>query len=177
MEHSQYHHFPSRAQEGAKDVVLPREGDDLIGCFVDQVKLVCVLVQDLDEAIKEVKLLGEHGEEVGLKITELEALCKKLREVKTKLEGMVESRDELIMEFTDKYGYNHNDEDTGDEVDNDGGNTATPPAIAPPSVPAPPTAAPKVIVVDEEDPVEMDPEQEAPEAHEVILADADPELP
>jgi hypothetical protein len=42
---------------------------------------------------------------------ELEALCKKLREdtqklreEKTKLEGMVKSCDKLIMEFTDKYG-------------------------------------------------------------------------
>jgi hypothetical protein len=30
--------------------------------------------------IKEVKLLGEHEEETSQKITELEALCKKLRE-------------------------------------------------------------------------------------------------
>jgi hypothetical protein len=55
--------------------------------------------------------LGEHGEKASQKITELEALCKKLREdarklreEKTKLEGIVESHDELIMEFTDKYG-------------------------------------------------------------------------
>jgi hypothetical protein len=33
----------------------------------------------MDEAIKEVKLLGEH-EELSKKITELEALCKKQRE-------------------------------------------------------------------------------------------------
>jgi hypothetical protein len=52
----------------------------------------------------EVKLLGQHEEESSQKITELEALCKmlredaqKLREEKTTLEGMVESRDELIM--------------------------------------------------------------------------------
>jgi hypothetical protein len=38
------------------------------------------LVQDLDEAVKEVKLLGEHGEEASQKIMELEALCKRLRE-------------------------------------------------------------------------------------------------
>jgi hypothetical protein len=42
---------------------------------------------------------------------ELEALCKKYandaqkpREEKTKLEGIIESHDKLIMEFTDKYG-------------------------------------------------------------------------
>jgi hypothetical protein len=43
-------------------------------------------------------LLGEHGEEDRQKITELKALCKKLRKEKTKLEGMVESCDELIMD-------------------------------------------------------------------------------
>jgi hypothetical protein len=32
-----------------------------------------------------------------------------------------------------------------------------------------------VIIVEEEDPVEMVPEQEAPEAYEVIMADAEPE--
>jgi hypothetical protein len=46
----------------------------------------------------EVKLLGEHEEELSQKIIELEALCKKLREdtqrleeEKATLEGMVES--------------------------------------------------------------------------------------
>jgi hypothetical protein len=38
------------------------------------------LVRDLDEAVKEVNLLGEHKEESSQKITELEALCKSLRE-------------------------------------------------------------------------------------------------
>jgi hypothetical protein len=54
------------------------------------------LVQDLDEAVKEVKLLGEHEEESSQKITKLEALCKRLREhaqklkeEKTTLEGMI----------------------------------------------------------------------------------------
>jgi hypothetical protein len=53
---------------------------DHIGCFTDQVKLTRALVQDLDEAIKEVKLLGEHEEELSQKMTKLEALFKKLRE-------------------------------------------------------------------------------------------------
>jgi hypothetical protein len=39
-------------------VVLPAGDHDRIGCFTDQVKLTRALVQDLDEAIKEVKLLG-----------------------------------------------------------------------------------------------------------------------
>jgi hypothetical protein len=62
MEHSQYCHFLSRAEEGAKAVVMPARDRDHIGCFTDQVKLTRALVRDLDEAIKEVKLLGEHEE-------------------------------------------------------------------------------------------------------------------
>jgi hypothetical protein len=89
---------------------------------------------------------------------------------------MGESRDELIMEFTDKYGYNGSDEDV-DEDDDDGGDTAAPPTTVPHPAPVPPAAAPKEIIVDEEDPVDMVPEQEAPEVHDVILADAEPELP
>jgi hypothetical protein len=51
-----------------------------------------------------------------------------LREEKTKLEGMVESHNELIMEFVDKYGYNRNDDDADDdnEDDDDGGNATAP---------------------------------------------------
>jgi predicted nuclease with TOPRIM domain len=92
-------------------VILPAGGHDRMGCFTDQVKLTRALVQDLDEAIKEVKLLGEHEEELSQKITELEALCKKLREdtqrleeEKVTLEGMVESRDELLMEIAREMG-------------------------------------------------------------------------
>jgi hypothetical protein len=80
MEHLQYRHFPSRAREGAEVVVMHVRDRDRIGCFTDQVNLTRALVQDLDEAIKEVKLLGEHGEEASQKITKLEALCKGLRE-------------------------------------------------------------------------------------------------
>jgi hypothetical protein len=60
-------------------MILPTRGHDRMRCFIDQVKLTCALVRDLDEAIKEVKLLGEHEVESSQKITELEALCKKLR--------------------------------------------------------------------------------------------------
>jgi DNA repair exonuclease SbcCD ATPase subunit len=118
-----------------------RVGDrDHIGCLADQVKLTRSLVQDLDEAIKEVSLLGEHEEESSQKITELEALCKRLREdaqklkeEKTTLEGMIQSCDELIMEMAEEYGLNHmgeNDDDE-DEDDDDDGNTVAPPAPAP----------------------------------------------
>jgi hypothetical protein len=65
MEHSQYCHFPSRAQEGAEAMVMPAGDHDHTGCFADQVKLTCALVRDLDEAVKVVKLLGEHGEEAS----------------------------------------------------------------------------------------------------------------
>jgi hypothetical protein len=60
MEQSQYRHFLSYAQERAKAVVMPAGDRDHIGCFTDQVKLTRTLVRDLDEAVKLVKLLGEH---------------------------------------------------------------------------------------------------------------------
>jgi hypothetical protein len=64
MAHSRYHHFPSRVEEGAEAMILSAGGHDRMGCFADQVKkLTHSLVQYLDEAIKEVKLLGEHKEE------------------------------------------------------------------------------------------------------------------
>jgi hypothetical protein len=63
MANSQYCHFPSQAEEGAKAEILPARGHDHMGCFTDQVKLNRALVQNLDEAVKEVKLLGEHEEE------------------------------------------------------------------------------------------------------------------
>jgi hypothetical protein len=60
MEQSQYRHFPSRAREGAEAIMMPAGDHDHIGCFADQVKLTRALVRDLNEAIKEVNLLGEH---------------------------------------------------------------------------------------------------------------------
>jgi hypothetical protein len=63
MAHWKYRHFLSRAEEGAEAVVLPNRYHDRVGCRTDQVKLTRALVQDLDEAVKEVKLLGEHDEE------------------------------------------------------------------------------------------------------------------
>jgi hypothetical protein len=166
MEHSQNRHFFSRTREGVQIVMMPAGDRDRIRCFIDQVKRTRALVRDLDEALKKVKLLGQHEEESSQRITELEALCKrmredaqKLREEKAKLGGMVESHDELIMEFTNTYGYNHSDEDADDEDDDEGGDTATPPA------PVPPAATLDVITVNGEDHMEMVPEQEAPEVH------------
>jgi hypothetical protein len=80
MAYSQYHHFASWVEEGVEAVVVPVGGHIRMGCFTDQVKLTRALVQDLDEATKEVKLLGKHEGELSQKITKLEILCKKLRE-------------------------------------------------------------------------------------------------
>jgi hypothetical protein len=118
MEQSQYRHFLSRAREGAEVVVIPAGDHDHIGCFTDQVKLTHALVQDLDEAIKEVNLLGEH----------------------------------------DEY-----------EDDDDKGNPIVPLAPAP--------AVMNEEIIEEGAPVEMVPKQEAPVAHEVILAEVEPEPP
>jgi hypothetical protein len=148
------------------------------------VNLTHAFVQNLDEAVKEVKLLGER-EESSQKITELEALCKKLREdtqrleeAKATLEEMVESHDELLMEITretglDRMGEDEDEEEEEEDAD-DGGDAATPPVTAPPP-PAPPAAMPEEI--DEEGPVEVIPGQEAPMPHEVILAEVEPEVP
>jgi hypothetical protein len=144
MAHSQYRHFPSQAKEGAEVVVMPAGDHDRIGCFADQLKLSHALVWDLDKAVREVKLLGEHDEESSQKITEREALCKRLREdaqkleeEKSTLEGMVEYHDELITEIAKEIGLDHIGEDVEDEDKdeggNDGGDASTPPiAVVPP---------------------------------------------
>jgi hypothetical protein len=148
MVHSQYCHFPSRAEEGMKVVVLPVVDHDRIRCFTDQVTLTRALDRDLDEAVKEVKLLGEHEEESIQKITKLEAMCKKfwedtqkLKEENATLEGMVESCDKLITEIAREIGLDHMGEDVEDEEEDedadDGGDAAAPP------IPVPLAAAPE----------------------------------
>jgi hypothetical protein len=158
MTHSQYHHFLSWAKKGVEVMVLLAGDHDRIGCFTNQVKLTRALVWDLDEAIREVELLGEHEEESSQKLTELEALCKRLREdaqklkeEKVTLEGMVESRDELIMEITKEIGLDCMAEDAEDEDEEDEDADDRGDATAPP---VPPTVAPEE-VVEEEDHVEM----------------------
>jgi chromosome segregation ATPase len=139
---------------------MPARDRDHIGCFADQVKLTRALVQDLDEAIKEVNLLGEHEEESSQKITQLEALCKrlredvqKLREEKTTLEGMIQSRDELILEMAEEYELNRRgeNENNKDEDDDNEGNAIAPPTPAPAAVPEE--------IIEEEDPVENCPHE------------------
>jgi hypothetical protein len=139
---------------------MPAGDHDHIGCFADQVELTRALVQDLDEAIKEVNLLGEHEKESSQKITELEAICKRLREddqrlreERTTLEGMIQSHDELILEMAEVYGLNHMGENDDDEDENgdDEGNAVAPPALAPAVVPEE--------IIKEEDPVENGPQE------------------
>jgi hypothetical protein len=122
MARSQYRHFLSRAEEGAEAVILPAGGHDHMGCFIDQVKLTHALVRNLHKAIMEVKWLGQHEEESSWKITELETLCKKLRndtqrleEEKATLEGMVESRDKLLMEIAGEMGLDRMGEEEEEE--------------------------------------------------------------
>jgi hypothetical protein len=141
-------------------MVMPLGDCDHIRCFADHVKLTHALVRDLDKVVNEVNLLGEHQEESSQKITELEALCKRLREdaqklkeEKTTLEGMIQSRDELIMEMAEEYGLNRireNDNDE-DEDDDDEGNAIASPAPTP-------TAVPEEII-EEEAPMENGPHE------------------
>jgi hypothetical protein len=91
--------------------------------------------------------------------------AQKLKEEKSTLEGMIQSLDELIIEMAKEDGLNHMGEDDNDEDDE--GNVVAPPAPAPAVVPEE--------IVEEEAPMEMVPEQEAPVAHEVILVDVEPE--
>jgi hypothetical protein len=83
--------------------------------------------------------------------------AQKLKEEKTTLKVMVQSCDELIMEMAEEYGLNRVGENDDDEDDDDIGNTPE--------------------EINNEGPVEMIPEQEALVLHEVILADAEPEMP
>jgi hypothetical protein len=98
-----------------------------------------------------------------------------LEEEKATLEGMVESCDELLFEITretglDHVGENEDDEEEEEDADN-GGDAAAPPAAVPPP-PTPPATT--LEEIDEEGPVEVIPEQEAPVSHEVVLADVEP---
>jgi hypothetical protein len=128
--------------------------------------------------------VGEHEEESSQKITELVALCKKLREdtqrleeEKATLEDMAESHDELLIEIARETGLDRMGEDEDEEEEeegaDDGGEAAAPPTAAPPP-PTPLAAVPEE--VDEEGPVEVILEQEAPMPHEVILEDVEPEV-
>jgi hypothetical protein len=123
-------------------MVLPAGDHDCMGCFIDQVKLTRALVQDLDEAVKEVKLLESMKMNHDRRSQNWKPCCKKLREdthrleeEKATLKGMVESHDELLMEIARDTGLAHMGEDAKDEEkyeDADGREDV----VAPP-VPAP----------------------------------------
>jgi hypothetical protein len=152
-----------------------------MGCFTDQVKLTRALVRNLDEAVKEVKLLGEH-EESSRKITELESLCKKLRDDTQRLEEeeatlkeMVESHDELLMEIARETGLDRmgEDEDEEEEDTDDEGDAVAPPAATPP------TLAPLAVVpeeINEGGPMEAIPEHKDPMPHKVTTTEAESEI-
>jgi hypothetical protein len=147
-------------------MVLLMENRDHDGCLADQVKLTRALTWDLEEVVKEIWQLGDHGEEASRRITEVEALCKqkedaakKLKEEKATLEGMALSCDELLMEMAglNCMGEGDKEDDSDEEEDDDnGGHAAAPPTIAPPPVAMPPAATSEVIIFEEEeDPMEM----------------------
>jgi predicted nuclease with TOPRIM domain len=140
--------------------MMPAGDRDHIGCFADQVKLTRALVRDLNEAVKEDNMLEEHQEESSQKITELEAICKRLREdaqrlkeERTTLEGMIQSHDELILEMAEEYGLNRMGENDDDEDENDDteGDAVAPTAPTPAAVPEE--------IIKEEDPVENGPHE------------------
>jgi hypothetical protein len=83
---------------------------------------------------------------------------------------MIQSHDEPIMEMADEYGLNRmgeNDEDDNEENDDDDVKDAT----------ASSTAPEVIIVEDEENPMEMVSEQEAPEELEIITPEVEPKPP
>jgi hypothetical protein len=65
-------------------------------------------------------------------VQEVEGDAQKLKEEKNTLEGMIQSRDKLIMEIAEEYGLNRIGEnnDDGDEDNDNDGNAIAPPALA-----------------------------------------------
>jgi hypothetical protein len=98
-----------------------------------------------------------------------------LEEEKATLEGMVESRDELLMEIARETGLDHMGEDEEEEGDADDGGDAVAPLATVPPPPAPPAAVPEEI--NEEGPMEAISEQEVLMPHEDVMAEAEPEIP
>jgi hypothetical protein len=82
----------------------------------------------------------------------------RLEEGMATLEGMVESRDDLLMEIARETGQGRMGDDEDDEEEeedaDDGGDATAPPAAAPDEI-------------DEEGPMEVIPEEEASMPHEV----------
>jgi hypothetical protein len=93
--------------------------------------------------------------------------AQRLREERTTLEGMIQSRDELVLEMAEEYGLNRMGEidDDEDQNNDDEGNVVAPPAPVP-------TAVPEEIVK-EEDPMENGP-QELKDLDDLGNLDEDP---
>jgi hypothetical protein len=85
--------------------------------------------------------------------------AQKLKEERTTLEGMIQCRDELIMEMAKEYGLNLMGENDDDEDDEDEGNAIAPPTPTPAVVPEE--------IMEDEAPVENGP-------HELDDLDDDP---
>jgi hypothetical protein len=88
--------------------------------------------------------------------------AQKLKEEKATLEGMVESRNELIMEIAKETGLDRMGEDVEDEQedkdDDDGGDATAPStAAAPPPILVPPIAVMPNEIIEEDDLVEIVP--------------------
>jgi hypothetical protein len=77
--------------------------------------------------------------------------AQKLKEEKTTLEGMIQSRDELILEMAEEYGLNRMGENDDDEDEDNKGTIIAPPTPAPVAVPEE--------IVEEEAPVENGPQE------------------
>jgi hypothetical protein len=93
--------------------------------------------------------------------------AQKIREEKTTLEGMIQSRDELILEMAEEYGLNcmgENDDDEHED-DDDEGNVIAPPAPVPAVMPEE--------IVEEKDLVENGP-QELDDLDNLGALDEDP---
>jgi hypothetical protein len=89
------------------------------------------------------------------------------RDKKTTLEGMIQSRDKLILEMTEEFVLNHvgENDDYEDEDDDNEGNAVAPPA------PAPATVTEEII--EEEAPVENGP-QDLDDLDDLYDLDDDP---
>jgi hypothetical protein len=93
--------------------------------------------------------------------------AQKLREENTTLEGMIQSRNELILEMAEEYGLNHmgENDDNEDEDDDEEGNVVAPLAPALADVPEE--------IVEEEAPMENGP-QELDDLDDLGNLDEDP---
>jgi hypothetical protein len=109
---------------------------------------------------------------------ELREDTQRLEEEEATLEEMVECHDELLMEIASEMGLDcigeDKDEEEYKEDTDDGGDAAAPPTAAQPP-PVPPTAVSEEI--NEEGPMEVIQEQEVLMPHEVVMAEAEPEVP